>query len=183
MNTSFDTILPQLIQGCRRKDEDSQKHLYQYFFGFAMSICLRYAPSSEEAKEIMNDGFMKVFTKIDKYDPKKPFALWVRRIMINTAIDYYRRQPKNAHSVDIDEVRHISDNTNIIADINEKEILKLVQELPPAYRMVFNLYVMEGLKHEEIAKRLGIHIGTSKSNLAKARKHLQKKLQLLEKAG
>jgi RNA polymerase sigma-70 factor (ECF subfamily) len=102
--------------------------------------------------------------------------------MINTSIDYYRKQPRNTYSIEIDEVRTLSSSqADAIEEINEKDLLKLVQSLPPAYRTVFNLYVLEGFKHEEIAKKLNIHVGTSKSNLAKARKHLQNKLKKLEK--
>ncbi len=182
MKETSETYITNLVEGCLKGNRVSQKELYQHFFGFAMSLCLRYTTHPEEAQEILNDGFMKVFTKIHTYNAERPFIFWLRRIMINTAIDYYRRQPPDAYSIDIDEVRTISTKqADAIEELNEKELLKLVQELPPAYRMVFNLYVMEGFKHEEIAQQLGIHVGTSKSNLAKARKYLQKKLVNLEK--
>ena len=142
-----------------------------------MSICLRYAQSKEEAQEVMNDGFLKVFTKLDTFDRQKSFQMWLRRIMINTSIDYYRRRDKNTQPYDINNAKHTPDGSDVIGEITEKEILDMVQELPQSYRMVFNLYVIEGYKHEEIASMLGVHVGTSKSNLAKARKHLQNKIK------
>lgn len=182
MKESSEEYVVSLVEGCRKDNRASQKELYQHFFGFSMSICLRYTSNADEAQEILNDGFMKVFTKIDTYNAERPFIFWLRRIMINTSIDYYRKQPRNTYSIEIDEVRTLSSSqADAIEEINEKDLLKLVQSLPPAYRTVFNLYVLEGFKHEEIAKKLNIHVGTSKSNLAKARKHLQNKLKKLEK--
>ncbi len=182
MKESSEAYVAGLVEGCRKGQRASQKKLYQHFYGFAMSICLRYTSDSDEAQEILNDGFMKVFTKIHTYQAERPFIFWLRRIMINTSIDYYRKKPKDVYSIEIEEVRSISSSeADAISEINEQDLLKLVQDLPPSYRTVFNLYVMDGFKHEEIAQKLGIHVGTSKSNLAKARKHLQKKLEILEK--
>lgn len=182
MKESSEAYVASLVEGCRKGRRASQKELYQHFYGFSMSICLRYTNDSDEAQEILNDGFMKVFTKIHTYNAERPFIFWLRRIMINTSIDYYRKQPKDVYSIEIEEVRTLSSSqADAIDEISEQDLLKLVQDLPPSYRTVFNLYVLEGFKHEEIAQKLGIHVGTSKSNLAKARKHLQKKLKILEK--
>ncbi|GAB4395713.1 MAG: sigma-70 family RNA polymerase sigma factor [Microscillaceae bacterium] len=174
-------LLQKLIQGCRQGDRQSQKLLYQQFFSLAMSITLRYAASHEEAQEMLNDGFLKVFTKLDKYDSEKPFELWLRRIFINTAIDYFRRHQRQTPLSSLGTSLPPAVEASVWGEMNEKVLLDLVQGLPPAYRMVFNLFVMEGFKHEEIASQLGIQVGTSKSNLAKARKLLQKRLQLIEK--
>ena len=176
MSLDSNESLAPLLENCIQGDRHSQKMLYQQFFSYAMSICLRYAPNKEEAQEILNDGFLKVFTKLHTFDQKKPFRLWVRRIMINTAIDYYRKRDKGTQALEITEARKVSQEADVYSNLGEEEILKLVQELSPAYRTIFNLYVIEGFTHEEIAKKLNIHVGTSKSNLAKARKHLKKKL-------
>lgn len=141
-----------------------------------MSVCLRYAGNKAEAQEILNDGFMKVFTNLKTFDRNKPFRWWLRRILINTAIDYFRRSPKQVYSLDAEGAAEVAESQDILAVISAEEILAIVQTLSPAYRMVFNLYAIEGYTHAEIAEKLGIHEGTSKSNYAKARAQLQKKI-------
>ena len=130
--------------------------------------------TSEEAKEILNDGFIKVFQHIKrfKYNPKQPFKAWLRRILINAAIDHFRQQKKHYYHTDIEEIPHELDTyePTIVNQLSYDEIMVLVQQLSPAYRMVFNLHVVEGYKHPEIARKLGISVGASKSNLAKAKK-------------
>ncbi|MCU0446919.1 MAG: RNA polymerase sigma factor [Microscillaceae bacterium] len=179
MNIESNESLKPLLEECKKGERSSQKLLYKYCYAYAMSICLRYAENREEAQEVMNDGFLKIFNNLDKFDYQKPFHYWLRRIMINTAIDYYRRNQHQRQTLDLSEARPIADSGDVLADISEQEILRLVQELSPGYRVVFNLYVIEGYKHEEIAQMLGIQVGTSKSNLAKARVHLQQKIQKL----
>lgn len=141
-----------------------------------MGVCLRYSRTREEAIEILNDGFVKIFTKLNKYTKGLSFKGWLRKIMINVAIDYFRRNEKHYRGVDISYVRYEEVSASALDQLSEKEIIEAVQQLPPSYRMVFNLYVIEGYKHEEIAQQLNISIGTSKSNLAVARNKLQKKL-------
>lgn len=179
VNKQSSDMLATLLDSCSKGSRSGQKQLYQHFYNYAMSICLRYAPNKEEAQEIMNDGFLKVFKKLHTFDRSKPFRMWLRRIMINTAIDYYRRRKKNITSLDLVQASDKATEADALDDISAREILQLVQELPPSYRLIFNLYVIEGYKHEEIAEKLNIHVGTSKSNLAKARKHLKKKLYQL----
>lgn len=150
------------------------------FFSYSMSICLRYAENKEEAQEILNDAFMKVFGNLSSYQGVQPFRFWLRRILINTAIDHYRKNKSIRLQTDIGKASSLSSDTlDILDEIGEQEILQLVQELPPAYKLVFNLYVIEGYNHREIAEMLGIQEGTSKSNLAKARMHLQAKIKKL----
>lgn len=178
MNIQTNESIKALIEECKTGSRSSQKKLYQHCYAYAMSICLRYSESKEEAQEVLNDGFLKVFKNLDKFDFQKPFMYWLRRIMINTAIDYYRQNQNLRQNTDLKNAYSVAyDYNHAIEDITTQEILQLVQELPPAYRLVFNLYVIEGYKHEEIAQMLNIHEGTSKSNLAKARKHLQAKLK------
>jgi len=162
-----------ILDSCRKGNRASQMRLYEHFYSYAMGICLRYARNREEAKEMVNDGFLKVFTKLDQYDSNYPFTAWIRRLFINTAIDYHRRYHKNREhlqSVTDDEVEPVYNEA--LANLSFDELIKLIQKLPPAYRMVFNLYVIDGLKHHEIAAQLNISVGSSKSNLAKARKKL-----------
>lgn len=144
------------------------------FYAYGMSITLRYTDSREEASEVLNDAFMKVFSNIEKYDSNRPFKPWLRRIIVNTSINNYHQQQKALQQVELESVEyHIGHKQNILSGITYDEIIEMVQELSPAYRTVFNLYVIEGFKHKEIAEMLGIAEGTSKSNLAKAKKNLQ----------
>lgn len=139
-----------------------------------MGVCLRYSRTREEAIEILNDGFIKIFTKLDKYSKGLSFKGWLRKVMINSAIDYFRRNEKHYHSLDISHVQYEGAHENVLDKLSEEEIIKAIQLLPPSYRMVFNLHVIEGYKHEEIANQLNISVGTTKSNLAIARNKLQK---------
>lgn len=151
--------------------------LYQQFYGYGMSVCLRYARSKDEALEILNDGFLKIFTRINKYDPERSFKGWVRKVLINTALDHYRKHLKHykmvthSKSEDLQEAAH--DNLNGLNHLLYNDLIALVQHLSPAYRAVFNLHVIDGYTHEEIADMLEISVGTSKSNLSKARSNLQ----------
>lgn len=135
---------------------------------------MRYSKTHEEAVEILNDGFFKIFTRLDQHYQGMSFKGWLRKVMINAAIDYYRKNEKHYHALDISYLRHRSSGKSILDDLSEQEIIKAIQALPPSYRIVFNLYVIEGFNHEEIAQRLGISSGTSKSNLAVAREKLRK---------
>lgn len=141
-----------------------------------MGVCLRYSRTREEAVEIVNDGFIKIFTKLDRYSKGLSFKGWLRRIMINSAIDYFRKNEKHYHSLDISHGHYEAINENVLDQLAEEDIIAAIQRLPPSYRMVFNLFVIEGFKHEEIANQLNISVGTSKSNLAIARNKLQKTL-------
>jgi len=167
-----------LIQGCKRHDRESQRMLYQHYYGFSMSVCLRYCRTAEEAKEVLNDGFMKVFQKIDQYKLETSFHGWLKKILINTAIDHYRRERKHYHHADLDDASGAVSSTASAADeLAYHELLSLVQKLSPAYRTVFSLYVIDGYTHDEISKMLSISEGTSKSNLSKARENLKRMLQ------
>ena len=148
------------------------------YFGFVKSITLRYSSNYMESEEIVNDTFLKIFNNLAKYDYSRAFQAWLRTIAVNTAIDYYRKNQKYGHQADIDDVEVTDTSVDIISKISAEEILSLVQKLPPSYRTVFTLYVVEGYNHREIADMLGIKEGTSKSNLQDARK----KLQILIKA-
>lgn len=167
-----------LIEKCIKKDLNAQERLYRTFYGFAMSICLRYSSNRSEARIIINDGFLKVFNNLHKFDADKPFDPWIARIMSNTAIDHYRSELKHMNLMDISEADEGFENASAEDKLFYDDLVQLVQQLPPSYRTVFNLYAVEGLSHEEIASKLNISVGGSKSNLFKARKRLRELLEM-----
>ncbi|MGQ8337764.1 RNA polymerase sigma factor [Sunxiuqinia sp. A32] len=168
-----DNELQQLIDGCQRNDRQSQKLLYQRFYGFAMKICLRFANNQNEAVEVLNDGFFKAFTNIDKYDEKWAFKAWLSKIMQNSSIDYYRSNLRWSRMEELEQSDLSMNDAVVEGQLGYEDLLSMVQQLPPTYRLVFNLYAIDGYSHEEISKIVGISIGTSRSNLFKARKKLQ----------
>lgn len=170
--------LSQILDGCRHRDRPSQKELYHIFYQYVLTVGLRYASSLEDAREIVNDTFLKIFAKIDNYDPNQAFKPWLNKIAVFTAIDYYRKHIKNEPTTDaLEAVADVVCPPDIIARISEGELLDLVQQLPPAYRAAINLFAIEGYEHHEIADMLGISVGTSKSNLFKARARLKQLMQ------
>jgi len=174
-----DKELVRLINRCQRGDRKSQNELHQKFYGFAMGVVIRYTHTREEAIEIVNDGFLKVLTRLNKYSRQLSFWGWVRKIMVNTAIDAYRKTAKDPPFVELSYAKDEGFNPSILEQISEQELIAAIQQLPPSYRVVFNLYVIEGYKHHEIAGELGISEGTSKSNLAVAKSKLKKHLKTL----
>ena len=174
----------ELIAGCIRQDRTCQEALYKRFYGKMMGVCLRYAKNRDEASDMPQEGFIKVFTSIRNFASKGSFEGWVRRIIVNTAVDHLRRNKHEymivstvyAREGDVPDPAEEVEDENLINNLSEEEILNAISQLSPAYRAVFNLYVMEDLPHKEIADQLGISEGTSKSNLAKARFQLKKNL-------
>ncbi len=173
MNKALPELSDALRDGCIRGEHNSQKKLYHSFHGFAMAICLRYARNRDEAVEIMNDGFLKVLTQLNQYNPEKPFKPWLARVMTNKAIDHYRSQLRYAYTEDISGIDDIGTEPCIHNKLNYEDLLALIQRLPNGYRTVFNLYAIDGYTHQEIGDLLGISINTSKSNLFKARQKLR----------
>jgi RNA polymerase sigma factor (sigma-70 family) len=151
----------------------SQKMLYQEYYNYGMSISLRYAGNRDEASEILNDSFMKIFTNLKKFDLKKPFKPWLRKILVNTAINHYHKKQRETQVEEMQKAKNEWDSEKILSGISYQEVISLLQKLPPAYRTVFNLYVIEGYSHDEIAGMLNIAPGTSKSNLFKAKEQLK----------
>jgi RNA polymerase sigma factor (sigma-70 family) len=164
-----------ILAGCKQGQLNSQRSLYEHFYGYGLSIALRYAQNREEAVEILNDAFLKVFVKLDQYKTEQPFKPWFRRILIHTAIDYHRVHHKFPTTIDIDLVtQQLIDSDASLAFLSPHEdVLPLVQALPPQYRLVFNLYVMEEYDHKHIAAQLGITESTSRANLARAKEKLK----------
>lgn len=164
-----------LIQSCIAGDRHSQSQLYGLFVTKMFAVCLRYSKNREEAEEILQEGFVQVFKSLKNFKHEGSFEGWIRKIMVYCSVKHFRGKSKmypiiNIESVSIEQVG----NDEVMALLGKKELLKMVQALPPAYRMVFNLYVFEGLKHREIAEQLGISEGTSKSNFFDAKIILQR---------
>jgi len=178
-----------IIKGCLKNDRMSQKALYEGNYGKMLGVCMRYAKDRDEAKDMLQEGFLKVFNNIQNYNSKGSFEGWMRRIIVNTCIDLIRKNKKNylivsttyANEQYINMSEDEMDEDNLADRISETEILRAVQDLTPAYRMVFNLFVIEEYTHKEIAELLDISEGTSKSNLSKAKFNLKKNLTHLTK--
>ena len=169
-----DERIRQILIGCKKQHRESQKMLYEEFYPYGMSICLRYADNRDEAAAILNDGFMKIFSNLGRFDLSKPLKPWLRKVMVNTAINHYHHKQRELQAQEMESAKLEAEAENIISGISYQEIVGMLHKLPPAYRTVFNLYVIEGYKHEEIASMLGISIGASKSNLFKAKESLRK---------
>lgn len=181
-----------LVDGCLSGERRAQQRVYELFYGKMMAVCMRYTKNTDQAKDILQDGFIKVFRNISGFNRAGSFEGWIRRIIVNTAIDYFRRS-KNAYLLlgeersiedfgDMDAEDVLADETEDEAwDVKPADVINAMQKLTPAYRTVFNLYVFEEMTHKEIADVLGINVGTSKSNLAKAKNNLKKLLRMEKK--
>ena len=175
--TRIEKLLELIINGCQKNDRQSQSELYRNFYSYAMSICVRYTGDQNNAVEVLNDAFLKVFKNIKKFDETKPFKPWLRRILVNACIDHIKKESKHSHLSDISEAQFEQSATDAPDhDLSYEEILTKVGQLSPAYRAVFNLYVIEGFKHNEIAEQLGITASTSKANLTRAKAILRSML-------
>ncbi|HFC00414.1 MAG TPA: RNA polymerase sigma factor [Phaeodactylibacter sp.] len=162
-----------LVNACIRNDRNAQQLLYQQHYSKMMGVCLRYSNNKEDALDILHDGFIKVFKNISKYQLGTSLSAWMRRIMVNTAIDFYRKNVRR-RTEDLETAYSLStSDPDAVSQVTEKEILAAVQTLSPAYRSVFNLYVIDGYPHKDIADQLGITESTSRSNLVKARHKLK----------
>ncbi len=165
-----------LLKGCRKGRPKSQEALYRRFAPAMYGICLQYATNEEDAQDILQDGFIKVFAKLDQVKIPAAFPGWIRRLMINTALEKYRSQVIIQRMDDVrGEIPEESDS-GIFSELASEELVALIQTLSPKYRMVFNLYAIEGYSHKEISEELGVSVGTSKSNLSRARSILQGKI-------
>ena len=172
-----------MLKDCAASKRDSEKQLYALFYGYLMNVCLRYAKSNDDAIEILNDGFLKIFREIGKFNSMHDnlmgdFKGWIKKIIIYTAIDHYRKYDKHNHHIDICDAHYdtADKDEGQLEKLSYKEIVGCIQQLSHGYKTVFSLFVLDGFSHEEIANQLGIAVGTSKSNLFKARQHLQKML-------
>lgn len=164
------------IRACIAKDGIALKKLYEDHYPSMYPLCRRYANTEDDALDILHDGFIKVFRNIEKYQVGTSLGAWIKRIIVNTAIDYYRRENRR-RVMDIEDAKNqVVDTDDILSRISAEEIIGLLQNLTPAYRSVFNLYVIEGYSHKELAEILNITESTSRSNLVKARTKLKELL-------
>ncbi len=170
-------ILEEIIKGCKAGRVKDQERLYNLFADQLFGVCLYYAKDYTEAEDLLHDGFLKIFHYIDTYRYQGSFEGWMRRIMINVSLEKFRKE-RHLHSLSEmeDQAEDVMDET-IISAITTKDLVKMIQDLSPKYRMVFNLYAIEGYSHKEISAMLGISEGTSKSNLARARAILQRNVK------
>jgi len=166
-----------LIKKCAFGDSLAQKTFYEKFAGKMMGVCLRYAKDYEEAQDVMQDAFIKIFGKLANYEKKGSLEGWIRRIVVNTALDSYRKNKKHQQNVDVETVNYLlEDKTYIIEELNADDLLAVIKTIPPGYQMVFNLFAIEGYSHREIAEQLNITESTSKSQYSRARKLLRELL-------
>jgi RNA polymerase sigma-70 factor, ECF subfamily len=163
-----------IIKGCLANNQQSQNLLYKTFYGFVKSICLRYSASQDEAKDMMQTGFLKVFLNIEKYNPEFPFTVWLRTVIVNNALSHNRDHKKHTETERIDEAYDIlTINEDLLESIAAEEIIELVQKLSPSYRNAFMLHAVDGYSHKEIADLLQINEVSSRTNYMKARFKLQ----------
>jgi RNA polymerase sigma factor (sigma-70 family) len=173
--------LDELISKCKKGERKAQELLYRQFCSKMLGVCFRYATDKMEAEDMLQNGFIKVFQKIEDYRGEGSFEGWVRRIMVHSSIEYYRKHHKMMHLADIDEAENqLSVNPLATSNLAAKDLQVLIQQLSPGYRMVFNLYAIEGYSHKEIAAIVGITEGASKSQLSRARDVLKQQIVKME---
>ncbi|MCS7018396.1 MAG: RNA polymerase sigma factor [Cytophagales bacterium] len=168
-----DSAETQLIRDCLANKRGAHELFYKRFYGYVMSIALRYSNHSEEAKEITNDSFVKVFKHLNRYDQHRPIKSWMRRIVINTALDRLRKNKRELRQTDIEQIVIPAPEESVLQQLSAEDIMRMVQHLSAAQRAVFNLFEIEGFSHEEIGEMLDIPVGTSKSHLARAKMKLR----------
>jgi len=176
-STRMEKLYPEaeVVSGCQTKDPHYQQILYKQYYKKMYGVCLRYTDNEADAMDILQEGFIKVFQQIAKFEGRGSLEGWIRRIMIHQAIQHYRKQSRYL-MVNFENADIIEDKTCIVSSLSQAEILSYIQALPVGYRTIFNLYVVEGYTHEEIAKKLNIAPGTSKSQLARAKQFLRKRI-------
>lgn len=163
-----------LVKGCAGGDRRSQEILYKRYFSFAMSICIRYTRDENEAMEIVNDSYMKIMESLSDYDSSRPFKPWYGKVLVNTAIDNYRKNLKHNDHLSINTITETEEREpEIEAELSVNEILTLYRHLPGHYKITFNLFEIEGYSHEEIGQMMGVTASTSRSNLTRAKKMLR----------
>jgi RNA polymerase sigma factor (sigma-70 family) len=175
----------EIIKGCKAQERQSQKALYVRFSAKMYGVCLRYSKNREEAEDLLQDGFVKVFNHIQQYSGTGSFEGWIRRIMVNNALESLRRKKIEYSSFDVMDAEdsNFENAPEALSKIATKDLLAFIQQLPAGYRAVFNLYAIEGYQHKEIGEMLNISEGTSRSQLARARQMLQEKIKQANDTG
>lgn len=174
--------LEKIIEGCQKGQRSFQKLLYDRYSPILMGICMRYAHTNDEAEDILQESFVKVLKQINKFENKGSFEGWMKRIVVNTAITNYRKNLKRYNQGELNDYNSQFHSTSMYdADFTHEELLNIIKELPEGYRVIFNLYAIEGYKHKEIAELLGIDVATSKSQYSRAKKSIRQKMEILSK--
>jgi RNA polymerase sigma-70 factor (ECF subfamily) len=181
MNLSRKLSVDDLLEGCRRGERRTQELLYKVLASRMLGVCMRYAKDRFEAEDILQMGFVKVFQKVGEFRSDGSFEGWIRRIMVNTAIETYRKNQRMMNVVDIEEVYDTPQATFDMNGLEVKDLMNLIQQLSAGYKLVFNLYAIEGYSHKEIAEQLGITEGASKSQLSRARAILKEKIMKIDR--
>ncbi len=175
----------QLIIACKKQDRNAQKVLYERYAPIMMTVCLRYSREEETARDLLHDGFIRVFTQIDTFKGKGSLEGWLRRIFVNLALENYRKEKRKSRFLEeygllINEDQEVPDEDPLdIGDIPREEVMAMIRDLPPGYRTVFNLFIFEEMSHREIAKMLGINEAASRSQFFRAKSLLQKKISAI----
>lgn len=172
-----------LCQGCIKGDRLAQKYVYERYGGYMMGVCMRYANGKDEALDMLNAGFFKVFQKVEQFEGRGPFKAWIAKVIMYTCIDWVRRQANYRKRMDFDRIEDTPIDNEALQNLAVEELLEKVQRLPAATRAVFSLYVLEGYNHREIADALGISEGTSKWHLSDGKKKLREMIKLSEHEG
>jgi RNA polymerase sigma-70 factor (ECF subfamily) len=173
----------EIIKGCAKHDRKAQQMLYDKYSRFLLGVCMRYATDRSEAEDILQDSFLKIFFSIGDFSGAGSFAGWMRKVAVNTAITHYHKNLKHRYHIEIEEYVSVETGTSSFEEdlFTSDELFKVMNDLPAGYRMVFNLYAVEGYKHKEIAEMLGIDTNTSKSRYSRAKAVLRDKLDKLRK--
>lgn len=170
----------QLIESCRKGDRIGQKELYNRFARKMMGVCYRYVNDKETASDLLQDGFVKVFSSLDSYSGTGSFEGWIRKIFVNTALEFLRKMDVLRDATDLDNTAElVQPDSSVISSMTADELMQLVHELPPGFRTVFNLFAIEGYSHKEIAELMNITESTSRSQFTRARQMLQKRVNAL----
>lgn len=170
-----------LANKCIKGDQRAQRKLFEMYAPKMMGVCLRYMKDQAQAEDVLQDGFVKVFTKLEKYTGDGSLEGWVRRIMVNTALDQLRKTNKFQANVSMDDVGYkVESDADVLASLIEEDLLKLIHEMPTGYKTVFNMFAIEGFSHKEIGEKLGVTENTSKSQYSRAKAYLRKKVEELE---
>ena len=168
-----------IIKGCRQNNRKAQEALYKAYYKAMVTICLRYTKNEDDAVEVLNNGFLKVFQNIQRYEPAQAsLYTWIRTIVVNSCLDFIRKKNRTEQHQELNSAIEVHVPADVVSRMKASELLGLVRSLPPSTAAVFNLYVIEGYNHREIGKLLNISEGTSKWHLSEARKQLQQKIKL-----
>lgn len=182
MKTSRQVLILDLLDGCRQENPRTQELLYKLMASKMLGVCMRYAKDEFQAEDMLHLGFVKVFKKVKDFREEGSFEGWIRRIIVNTAIEVYRKEQKHLNVLDLADVYDTPQQTFNMDGLEVKDLLAMIKDLSAGYRMVFNLYAIEGYSHKEISEQLGISEGASKSQLSRARSILREKLVKMEGA-